>query len=318
MFWRRRHPIADQELSAYVDGQLPSAARVRLEEHVQACAACREALEELRALRGALRELPSAVAPRSFALREADVRGPTPRAAGALGRAGPLLGGVTAAAIVAFGALVSVDVGVLETGSSQEPSVSIPSAPEEADADGPRGFEELAPLPAGEETIETNGAAKIADDRAPGNGAQGFSEDGGVPLAPALTPECPDCPDTSPANQLGGVPTPECPDCPDTFAGLAPALTPDCPPTAGCVAVATSGADPAPGEAPAGAPLAPSPPTAAPAVSAEAEAAAEAEAVTAAEEDDGRTSLRVAEAATAALALIAASSLALVWWRRRA
>ncbi|MCH7717978.1 MAG: zf-HC2 domain-containing protein, partial [Chloroflexi bacterium] len=54
--------MGDQELSAYVDGQLPSAARARLEEHVQACAACREALEELRALRGALRELPRAAA----------------------------------------------------------------------------------------------------------------------------------------------------------------------------------------------------------------------------------------------------------------
>ena len=49
------------------------------------------------------------------------------------------------------------------------------------------------------------------------------------------------------------------------------------------------------------------------------EAAKEAEAVVVAEAgDDGLTPLRVAEGATAALALVAASSLALVWWRRRA
>ena len=67
-------------------------------------------------------------------------------------------------------------------------------------------------------------------------------------------------------------------------------------------------------------PLAPTP-----AVSAQADAAAEDEAarngeavVEAEAEDDGLTPLRVAEGATAALALVAASSLALVWWRRRA
>ena len=292
LFRRRRHPIGDQELSAYVDGQLPSAARARLEEHVEACAACREALEEMRVLRGALRELPRAVAPRSFALREADVRPPVAaRPVGALGRAGPLLGGVTAAALVAFGALVGVDVGVLGTGSSQEAADLVASAPEEPQDAARQGLDELAPATGGEDTSELYGDTKKLADSEPDTGEARSSADGAPPPPGAPTPECPDCPI---AAFSGG---PEL------------ALTPECPPTAVCVGnvVGASAGEPPPDEL---SPLAPTP-----AASAQAEAAAEAKAEA---EDDGRTPLRVAEGATAALALVAASSLALVWWRRRA
>jgi len=47
-----------EQLSAYLDGELEGAARARVEAHVSACAACREELEELRALDVDLRRLP--------------------------------------------------------------------------------------------------------------------------------------------------------------------------------------------------------------------------------------------------------------------
>ncbi|MBI4570863.1 MAG: zf-HC2 domain-containing protein [Chloroflexi bacterium] len=109
-FWRPRHPVNDSDLSAYVDGALEGAARARVDVHVDACAACREALAGLREVRRALGALPRARAPRSFALREADVR-PAPRPAMTPpGRAPALLGGLAAAAFLAFGVLVGVDL----------------------------------------------------------------------------------------------------------------------------------------------------------------------------------------------------------------
>ena len=111
LFWRRRHPIRDEELSVYVDGQLDAAAGARLEAHIETCAACRDTLTELRALRTALAALPRSVAPRSFALREEDVQPQPSRGAfAALGVAPALLGGVATVALVAFVVLVGIDV----------------------------------------------------------------------------------------------------------------------------------------------------------------------------------------------------------------
>lgn len=237
---RRRHPINDEDLSAYVDGQLEAAARARLEAHIDACAACREALGELRALRRALRELPRAAAPRSFALREADVRPPeAPRPAGALVRAPALLGGVAMVAFVAFGVLVGVD------------ALTEPSARDAGDAAQGRllGYTELA-----EEQV-TEMAPPTADER-----RNALSADGELVME-------------------GEVPVEE-----EDEPGL---------PASGPVTEAPPSASPSPM------------PTAAPRAGAEAD-------------DDARTRLRAAEAATAAVALVAGGSLALVWWRRRA
>jgi hypothetical protein len=222
------------------------------------------------------------------------------RPVGALGRAVPLLSGVTAAALVAFGALVGVDVGVLGTESSQEAADSVASAPEEPQDGARRGLDELAPASGGEETNKMySDTGKLADSVPDTGEARSPADEAAPPPAPT-TPECPDCPD-------------------DAFTtGLAPAPTRECPPTTLCVgdSVGFSATELAPGEPSPGklSPLARTP-----AVSAQAEAAGEAEAVVEAEaEDDARAPLRLAEGATAALALVAASSLALVWWRRRA
>ena len=113
LFWnilRRRHPIGDEELNAYIDGELDDAVRSRVEAHVESCAACREAVDELRTVSQALQALPRAQAPRSFALREADVEPMPARQAGWLAGATPLLGGVVTVAFLAFFVLVGVDV----------------------------------------------------------------------------------------------------------------------------------------------------------------------------------------------------------------
>lgn len=110
-FWSRRHPISDEELNVYVDSELDAGGRARVEAHVEGCAACRETVTELRAVRQGLAGLPRVAAPRSFALRDADVRPrEAPRPVGGLGRASPVLGGVAMVAFLAFWVLVGVDV----------------------------------------------------------------------------------------------------------------------------------------------------------------------------------------------------------------
>ena len=101
------HPTA--ALSAYIDGELSAGERSRMERHLDGCATCSATLADLRAVRSALQALPRATAPRSFALREGDIR---PRAAARRGGwlASPALAGVAVVALVSFFSLVGVDL----------------------------------------------------------------------------------------------------------------------------------------------------------------------------------------------------------------
>ncbi len=111
LFWRNRHEVRDEELNAFVDGELDEPARLRVERHMDSCTSCSETLAELQAVSRAMSELPSVQAPRSFALREADVLpAPASGATGLFGSVTPLLSGVAAIAIVAFVVLVGVDI----------------------------------------------------------------------------------------------------------------------------------------------------------------------------------------------------------------
>jgi hypothetical protein len=144
-FWRRTHPASDEELSAYIDGQLAPAARTRLEAHIETCSGCRDALAELRSLQRTLGALPRAQAPRSFALREADVHlHEAASQVGMFSRATPLLSGVAMVAAVVFVVLVGVDLsgpgssgrGDDASGAGQATSVDLElaaAAPEAAD-----------------------------------------------------------------------------------------------------------------------------------------------------------------------------------------
>ncbi len=75
----RRHPVSDQELSAYLDGRLPARARARVDSHLQSCDGCSRKLEEMRLLLAGLRRLPEVKVPRSFALTPAMAAEARPR-----------------------------------------------------------------------------------------------------------------------------------------------------------------------------------------------------------------------------------------------
>jgi negative regulator of sigma E activity len=65
------HPNWDEQreqLSAYVDGELPAGERALVEEHVATCAECRAEVAALTQLRRVLRALPAPALPRSFTL----------------------------------------------------------------------------------------------------------------------------------------------------------------------------------------------------------------------------------------------------------
>ena len=111
LFWRGRHKVREEDLSAYVDGELKTSVLQRVETHLETCAACRESVTELRAVRQSVKELPRVPVPRSFVLREADVAvEPAAAAGGLFGSVTPLLSGVAAIAIVAFVVLAGVDI----------------------------------------------------------------------------------------------------------------------------------------------------------------------------------------------------------------
>ncbi|HEY7778750.1 MAG TPA: zf-HC2 domain-containing protein [Ktedonobacterales bacterium] len=57
-----------ERLSAFLDGELPTAERAALEAHLTGCARCAAELGELRQVVGILRALPAARVPRSFTL----------------------------------------------------------------------------------------------------------------------------------------------------------------------------------------------------------------------------------------------------------
>jgi hypothetical protein len=62
----KTHPRS--HFSAFLDGELTAARAARLQAHLAGCPACAAELDGLRAVRAAVRDLPEAPAPRSFAL----------------------------------------------------------------------------------------------------------------------------------------------------------------------------------------------------------------------------------------------------------
>lgn len=247
LFWnilRRRHPVGDEELNAYIDRELDDAARSRVEAHLESCAACREAVAELRMVSRALQALPHAQAPRSFALREADVEPMPARQAGRLAGATPLLGGVATVAFLAFFVLVGVDVADRSSGGDASDSgMGTSAAITEQDT------------ALGAETLE--GQFESGDSERDAENALPSSDDSAAP------PE-------APLAATGG-------DIPN-----------DDSPNYGDVARDEDGADDRIFTTRDGEPG-----------------------------GDDSSRLRMAEAATAAVAIAAGGSLALVWWRRR-
>ncbi len=117
-----RHPVGEEDLSAHLDGRLSPARARRLEEHVRSCDSCRRKLADLRALAAALREMPDAPVPRSFALTPEQVRGVRPvRPYAPVGRLYPVFRNAAAAALVLLFAFVGADIFLESGGGRSEP-----------------------------------------------------------------------------------------------------------------------------------------------------------------------------------------------------
>lgn len=246
----RRHPVRDEQLNAYLDEQLSAAERARVRAHIDGCMRCRRTLDELRAVRSAVRALPQRPAPRSYALRQADVRSAPPATTSGLTRAMPLLSGVTAAALVAFGVLVGLDVSSqgFDGDTDGTPAVTSQEVAERA--------------PEGDAALEEG----LGGPRDRQGGTRGAVE--GRDIASGDGKDMQPLPRESVAPGDAGTP-----------ANLAPN------------APAQEAVAPTPTRIPAG---------------------------EAADKEDDRAPWRAAQAATAAVALLGAASLAFVWRRRRA
>lgn len=193
MFWFDRHRRLRDQLSAYIDGALDPPAAGRLEAHLGECEGCRTELEQLRSTVAALRELPEAQAPRSFALspERAAVRGPAVPAA-------PLAFGARLAAAgvaVALAAVLVVDLGDLGgDGATEEVSAPQMTAEREAD-EGEMEGEGAAPAA----VPEPYGTPAAAEDA----GADFMRDTGaGAGETPAAGPDEVDAPAAAPS---GGI-----------------------------------------------------------------------------------------------------------------
>ena len=112
MLWPGAHRRFRESLSAYIDGEMEASAVERLEAHLAACEGCRLELQQLRATASALRDLPEAQVPRSFALSPERISARRPLT----GAAAPLALGMRLAAAgvaVALAAVLVVDLGGL-------------------------------------------------------------------------------------------------------------------------------------------------------------------------------------------------------------
>ncbi|MDI6857287.1 MAG: zf-HC2 domain-containing protein [Dehalococcoidia bacterium] len=168
----RRHIVGEDELSAYLDEELPPARRRKIEEHLRGCPACRARLAELRTLKQTLSSLPQAAAPRSFALTPEQARRPGQvRPAYAAARVYPVLRNAAAAVAVLFFAFVAADIFVSTTGGEQAAE---------------RGAATLQGLP--EDMQAERSLAGAAEDEAPDERKETAPAAPAPDVAPAVTP----------------------------------------------------------------------------------------------------------------------------------
>lgn len=179
------HRPDTEALSALLDARLGAARGAALDAHVAGCDACRARLADLRAVRDALRAMPSAEAPRSFRLRAADVERARPLAApGGIARALPL---VSAAAAAAFVVLIGAGVYAGDRSTSSRSSLTAytgqqadsESQPARAPEGAAQSPETVRPAPSGKAIDATPATGDLAagdagsqpppaTDRAPG------------------------------------------------------------------------------------------------------------------------------------------------------
>ena len=136
LFIGDKHRRWQQDLSAYLDGQLEPHKREALEGHLAQCASCQEELDALRGMVALLHRVPQAPVPRSFTLTQAPAR----RVWWGAGYTASLRYATATAALL----LLAVAIGDLATG---QPSLTVPEAPPSAERQEDQANEEAA-LPA--------------------------------------------------------------------------------------------------------------------------------------------------------------------------
>jgi anti-sigma factor RsiW len=119
MFWRKRHPVSDNDLSAYTDGEIERSALVRVAAHLSTCETCRKQVAELRTLKAMLSALPEVQSGRSFAISPATTgqgarRAPAPR------RTASSLAFAPALAMTVLVLLFAVDMAVIDVGRDEQ------------------------------------------------------------------------------------------------------------------------------------------------------------------------------------------------------
>ena len=197
----RRSSLTDadwERLSAYVDRALPPAERRAVEARLARDPAWQAALAELRALRAALRNLPTPPRPRSFVLSPAAVpprRGWWPR----MPRAWPAWAGAMAVLVLAL--VVGWGVWWLRPPAGAQPVRLEAAAP--ATEAGPVAAEQAAAAPAPSED-GVAGAAKAANEAAP---------EVASPFAPPASSAVAEASPTPPASPTP-TPTPAAPRAP--------------------------------------------------------------------------------------------------------
>jgi len=117
MGWFRRNEHDEEQLSAYLDGELSSRHAENVEKHLASCDSCAALLEELRGTRALLSALPSHTPGRSFVLGAEYGRAPV-RDAAPPKRFGLALAPAVAASV--FVALLFVDLADFSSTSSDE------------------------------------------------------------------------------------------------------------------------------------------------------------------------------------------------------
>ena len=158
---RRREHVPDTDLSAYIDGALPSRRVERVHRHIEVCAACREALDGLRAAKAVLADLPRERPSLSFVLSAtaAGARTPAP-----VPTRRPALAFAPAVALSLLVALLAVDFAVLPDDGADErsaPGLAAAERPmsEATAADGAFAAPNVAEAPTDADTMRSAAAA---------------------------------------------------------------------------------------------------------------------------------------------------------------
>lgn len=191
MTWFRRAAHPEEQLSAYVDGELDQAGRRSVEAHLASCEACTDLVRDLQATKAVVSELPRLEPHRSFTLGPEHARPPKP----AVQRAPFVF--APAAALTLLVALLVVDVADFGGGGDDAGFTTANSR--QAEPGEAAGIESLQPAEPPQETADAaesaaDGAGEAAggdEDRPAAFSAPSTDDSSGAAAADAEAPARP-------------------------------------------------------------------------------------------------------------------------------